>query len=416
MKKHPRALFPLLWIMLFDHTSLNITFPMLTLLFFDLQSRLFPPDTSQAVRSMWYGICIAIPHIINIIITPLLSALSDELGRKKILLFGTFGALLFAITAALGVLFGMLSLLLLSRLIQGAFSRTNPIAQAVIGDIATHHNKIVYMGYLQTAISIGAFIGPIIGGYVARPFLFGFFNFSLPFFIASFFAFISFILTMILFNETLTEKPISHPRKLHFPSIKNVLFNRHVWHISLVLLLSQISWSMYYQFIPPILKTVLHFDAHQIGIFVGLIAFWLALATTFGIRLLQRFFNLHHMLMLSLYLVFIGLLLSFLFCFIHLDGNWTLLIWLAAIPIAIGDVIAYSVITTLYSNTVKKAEQGKVMGVCFIVVALIWAMTGMLGGMLMSIHYLLPLIIAPLGIIFAIVFLHFFSRNLISTQ
>ena len=73
----------------------------------------------------------------NIIITPFLSALSDEFGRKKLLVVGTFGALLFAITAALGILWGMLSLLFLGRVIQGAFSRTNPIAQAVIGDVST---------------------------------------------------------------------------------------------------------------------------------------------------------------------------------------------------------------------------------------------------------------------------------------
>lgn len=398
MKTSRQSVFPLLWVMLFDHTSLNITFPILTLLFFDAQSSLFAPDTSYAVRSMWYGLCVAVPHIINIIMSPILSALSDEFGRKKILIFGTLSALLFALTAAFGVVYGMLSLLFLGRIIQGAFSRTNPIAQAVIGDISNKQQKVVYMGYLQTAISIGAFVGPIIGGYFANQFFFSKLNYSMPYFIAAFFALISCVLTCVLFTETLDVKQkTSLKNQFNFVTLKKVFKNPQILRISAVLLLSQISWSLYYQFIPPMLKTELHFSAHALGLFVGMIALWLALATMFGIRFLQRFFNLAEMLSLSINLVLFGLVFSVMACYAHSH-----LVWVAAIPTAVGDVIAYSCITALYSNAVEKEEQGKVMGICFIVVALIWALTGLGGGMLMSLNIFMPLIIAPIGIVFAI--------------
>jgi MFS family permease len=97
------SLYPLLWVMLFDHTSLNITFPVLTLIFFDAQSSLFAADSSHSVRSMWYGLAVAVPHLVNIVVTPLLSALSDEYGRKKILFVGTLGA-------PLGIIFSVLLL------------------------------------------------------------------------------------------------------------------------------------------------------------------------------------------------------------------------------------------------------------------------------------------------------------------
>jgi MFS family permease len=393
--------------MLFDHASLNVTFPIVTLLFFDAQSSLFTADTSHAVRSMWYGLCVAVPHVVNIIVTPILSGLSDEFGRKKILMLGTLGALIFAITAAVGIVYGILSLVFFSFILKGAFSRTNPIGQAVIGDISSVSNKVLYMGYLQTAISIGAFVGPIIGGYFAHQFLFSTLNFSLPFFIAALLAGISFLLTIVIFSETLTEKQErARWSQFNYQTIKKVFSDKNVLRISAVLLLSQISWSLYYQFIPPVLKTVLNFNAHQLGIFVGLIALWLAFATTFGIKLLQLIFTLHQMLMFSVYLVLIGSLLTFFFCLFHLSGYWTILIWLAAIPTAVGDVIAYSCLIALYSNVVRKEEQGKVMGVCFVVVALIWALTAALGGIMMGLYTLLPLILAPLGILLAIGLLH----------
>lgn len=393
--------------MLFDHTSLNIAFPVLTLLFFDLQSSLFTADTSHAVRSMWYGLSVAVPHIINIITTPILSALSDEFGRKKILIVGTLGAMLFAVTAAFGILWGSLNLLFLGLIIRGAFSRTNPIAQAVIGDISEKHKKVVYMGYLQTAISMGAFIGPVIGGYFANQYFFKQLNFSLPYFIAAIFAGISCLLTIVFFKETLLVKRESTSwGQFNFNSIKQVFSNRDVLRISAVLLLCQMSWSLYYQFIPPILKTSLNFDAHHLGLFVGMIALWLALATTFGIRLLDSYLSFRMMLLSSIYLILIGLGLTYLFCYFHLANGSNLLIWIAAIPTAVGDVISYSCLITLYSNVVAPEEQGKVMGVCFIVVALMWALTGVLGGALMSISTFLPLIVAPLGILLAIGLLH----------
>lgn len=225
--------------MLFDHASLNIAFPVLTLLFFDLQSSLFPPDTSHTVRSMWYGLCVAVPHVINIIMTPILSALSDEFGRKRILILGTLGAFLFAITAAFGVLLGSLSLLFLGRIIQGAFSRTNPIAQAVVGDLSAKQNKVLYMGYLQTSISLGAFIGPIMGGYFANQFLFNKLNFSLPYFVAAIFAALSCFIAIFYFKETLTAKRSYVPwSEFNVQTIKKVFSNKKVLGISAVRLLS----------------------------------------------------------------------------------------------------------------------------------------------------------------------------------
>jgi MFS family permease len=397
-----KRILPLLWVMFFDHTSLNITFPILTLLFFDTQSHLFPAGTSHAVRSMWYGLCVAVPHLMNIAITPILGSLSDEYGRRKILLVGTLGALLFALTAGFGIVYGMLSLLFLGRLIQGAFSRTNPIAQAVIGDISPPDKKVLYMGYLQTAIALGAFIGPLLGGYYANKYFFNELNFALPYFIAALFAGISCLITFCFFAETLI-KPQTGPsswRNLNWLAIKNVLVNPAVLKISLVLLLSQISWSLYYQFMPPILKTSLNFTAHYLGFFIGLIALWLALGSAVGIKILSYFCGLANILLIGLYLILIGLILTIVGC--YFPGEHQLLIWLAAIPVAVGDIVVYSCLIALYSNVVAKDEQGKVMGISFTVIALIWSLTGLLGGLLMSLTILLPLIVAPLGIIIAI--------------
>ncbi len=400
-----QPLFSLLLLMLLDHLSLTITFPILTLLFFDQHTRLFTIDASAEARHLWYGYCLAIPHLINVMLTPILSAMSDAFGRKKILLLATFGAFLFAMVAALGVVWGSLSLLLAAYVLKGMFSRTNPISQAVIGDTSPIEKKVLHMGYLQASISIGAFLGPMLGGYLAYCF-FTELNFATPYLVAAFFAAMSWLVTFCFFPETLIERHVRSPwQEMHWQNI-NALFRKpKVRYISAILLLSQLSWSLYYQFIPPILKEVCHFTGSELGMFIGFIAGWLALATLFGIKWLDQWFDLRQMLMISLYLVMLGLLITLFFCARYRSGETTILLWIAAIPISVGDVIAFSCVATLYSNVVIRQDQGKIMGICFIVIGLIWAITSILGGIFMSTNVLLPLIAAPFGVFFGIVLL-----------
>jgi MFS family permease len=403
MTTEKKSIRPLLGIIFLDQTYITLTFPLLTLIFFDPESRLFQSDTPYAVRSLWYGLCVAMPNIINIFFAPTLSALSDEFGRKKILLIEIFSAFLFTLALGLGVYIGQLGLIFLGFIIRGAFSRTNPTALAIIGDTAPRHKKILYMSYLQFAISIGASLGPIVGGYFATRLFFSELNFSFPFFIGATLALLNTGIAFYLIQETLKKPGKKAPSQFNFRAIKQLISRPDVLRISFVLLLIQLSWSTYYQFIPPMLKTVYGFNADQLGWFIGMIAFWLAMATGCWMRILHRYFNVRQMLMISFYLVFAGLIITLLASTAILPGE-TFFIWLGAIPVATGDVIAYSCLTGLYSNAVEPEKQGKVMGISFIIVSSAWACTGFLGGLMLSFSPLLPLMIAPLGI-FALLFL-----------
>ncbi len=406
----PTSLYSLLLIQIFDHTSLNTITPVLTLLFFDLQSSLFSPDTPQETRRYWFGLCLALPHALNLVVTPFLSILSDTFGRKKLLLVSLLGAFVFALTTAFGIFYGSLTVVVVGCLLRGIFSRTNPIAQAVIGDIAPPEKKIIYMGYLQTAISLGALTGPLIGGYLANSFLFNRFNFSLPLFVSAVIAGIGTLLTVYSFQETFSGKKqlsekIAPSQKLSWQAICIILFDKKVLRISMILLFCQISWSFYYQFMPPILKTVFNVSPQTLGTFSSFIALWLALGAMFGIRLLDQFFSATGILRTALILILLGTTLTLLIFLTHPNSTYRFLIWLAAIPVAVGDVVAFSCLTASYSEVVSREAQGRVMGVCFIVIALVWMLTGFFGSyLLMGLNPLFPLIVAPFGMLASLAF------------
>lgn len=395
--KSIKALYGIIFI---DQLYLTLTYPLITLIFFDAQSRLFAPETSYAVRSMWYGACIALPNVMNIVFASALSALSDEWGRKKILLIEILGAVVFTLCVACGIYAGLLSLVFAGFIVKGAFSRTNPTALAMIGDAAPKDKKIIYMGYLQLAISLGAAAGPILGGYFASRYFFSELNFAPPFFIAAALALINVVITFFWLHETLRKNTAYG--QFNFRTIKQMITQPSILRISLVLLFIQISWSMYYQSISPILKTLLHFDAHQLGWFIGMIACWLALAASAGLQVVHKFLRTRQILLMSAYLMLAGLTLT-IAC---LYSTHTIFVWLGAAPIAAGDVIAYSCLTALYSSLVEPDKQGKVMGICFIIVSSVWATTAFIGSFLMSLNPALPLVLAPAGIIVALILLH----------
>lgn len=373
---------PLFLVTLLDHIAANITFPVLTFIFFSHSSNLFPADTPTAKRALWYGLAIGVAHVGGLISSPVMSTLSDVCGRKKLLFVATMATFFFGVCCAAGVLLGSIFLLFVGKALGGLLTRSNSIALAVVGDVSTDKNKVVNMGYLQLVIAIGAFIGPIVGGYLAQNIAFGLFNYSLPYLVAAVIALIAAACVIFYFKETLNvrEKP-----KALVKDFCLLFKDEKIRRLCLLLFLSQIVWSGYYQYMPPILKTQFHFEPHEVGLFVGLIALWLAIASGFVLPVLKRWFSLRKIAVVSLMLMFLGGLLTVLVVSFSSSVS-SLVLWLGAIPMAMGDVILYCAIVSLFSNIVAQEKQGMIMGWCFIIVSITWGSTGLLGGFLGMLH------------------------------
>lgn len=394
--KFPRNILTLFSIMIFEVASARTAFPILALVFFDVHSRLFSPETSDSTRSYWYALCIGLPHITSFISSPILCSISDRVGRKPLLALALFGTTAASLIISFAVLYGNVYLLMIGMLISGAFSRANPLAQAVIGDSDIGEKKISAMGWLQCFIAIGAFFGPILGGRIAK-WHFDTLNFSPAFFLGTLFGFLGLVFTIFLFKESLIHKSKQTSFNLIIKSF-GLFKHKQIAALSLILFCSQITWSMYYQYISPMLKVNLNFGASSIGLFVGLIALWLAFASSYGLEFLKRFCNLRQCVMAGLYFELAGSFIAIAgFCF-----QAAPIVWLSALPVAAGDVITFSAITTLYSNSTSKQQQGQVMGLCYLVGMSVWTMTGLLGGYLIATNPQLPLWVAPLGVIGAL--------------
>lgn len=394
--KNIRNLCALFMMMIFGNASERIVFPLFALVFFDAHSHLLAADASHAVRSYWYGICMATPSIANFIAAPVLSCLSDRYGRKNLLVFSLSGTMMAGVITSIAILTSDIYLFIFGIFIQGLFCRTNPIAQAAVGETTTGKDKLISIGYLQSMIAFGAFLGPIIGGYCAHLY-FSHINFAAPFILSAALSALGVLVGGFFFKETLASPHTILSLRLMFGSVW--LFKETLGLAALVAC-GQTTWSLYYQYVPAALKLSSEFSASSIGLFVGLMAFWVTLGSSLGIRVLREYVSLFGCLRIGLVLQCLGSIFILVAFYTH--SSWFM--WVSAVPAAIGDVITFGVLSTLYSNRFPQ-QQGQAMGACFLTAALVWTITGLLGGYLIAIHNFLPLIIAPLGVIVGLIIL-----------
>lgn len=366
-----------------DQTAIALTFPLFTLIFFDPHSRLFLPDTPLSIRTFWYGLCLSAPNLLNIFLTPVLSALSDRFGRQFLFRLELVRVMGFSLCVGFGILLANVQLVLCGLLFRGAFVRANTAALCIIGDVIPSTSKVLYISYLQFAIAIGACFGPILGGYLAQSFWFNELNFSLPFFLVTCIT----ILNLFLLHGAI---PRTHSSTVPAPKFKTVLLQPTCWYVCGLLFLIQLGWSTYYQFISPILKLEFGFGVKTIGWFMASIAFCLMFASTICMKLLNRFFSLQQVLNIAICSITAGIFMTMLAS----AWNEAYLAWLGIFPTAGGDVIAYCVLTALYSNYVPATMQGKIMAVIFLLVSCAWGLTGALGSFLLHLSLSGPLCFA----------------------
>ncbi|MDL1902152.1 MFS transporter [Anaerolineae bacterium CFX9] len=142
------------------------------------------------------GLIAAAFPLAQLIGVPIMGALSDRFGRKPLLLFSQITTCLsFLLLAAAN----SLELVILSRLIDGLFGANLATAQAAISDITDEKTRTQGLGLTGAAFGLGFLFGPAIALFSLE------FSPSLatPALIAAAYSFLSILLTLFMFRETL---------------------------------------------------------------------------------------------------------------------------------------------------------------------------------------------------------------------
>ena len=130
---------------------------------------------SQADQAFWYGVVAFAFGLANFVAAPFLGGLSDQYGRRKVLLFGFFGLGINFFGTAMAT---SLWVLVAVRAVGGAMQANAAVANAYVADISLPDERAKRFGLLGAMMGLGFIIGPVLGG------LLGAIDLQLPFWIA----------------------------------------------------------------------------------------------------------------------------------------------------------------------------------------------------------------------------------------
>jgi DHA1 family tetracycline resistance protein-like MFS transporter len=201
---YDRAL-PLFMIVFVDVLGLTIILPLLHLY-----------ALAYGAAPLQIGLVVAAFPIAQLVGVPILGILSDQFGRKPILLISQMSTCIGFILLALG---HSLTLIILSRVIDGLFGANIATAQAALADLTTEKNRTQGLGLTGAAFGLGFIVGPVIS--------IGLLEFSdnlaLPALVAATYSFLSILLTWFMFQETLPASRNTVSRRISLSGFIRVL-------------------------------------------------------------------------------------------------------------------------------------------------------------------------------------------------
>jgi len=184
-----KRILPIFVIVLVDLLGLTIIIPLLPVY-----------AASFGLNAAMIGFLGAAYPMMQFIGAPILGRLSDQHGRKPVLVISQIGTFLGFIMMAFATS-GLM--LFVSRLIDGISGANIATAQAAITDSTTEKTRTQGLGLIGAAFGLGFIIGPVIAyGALA---LSGN-DYRAPALAAAFFSLLSILLTSIWFKETLPEE------------------------------------------------------------------------------------------------------------------------------------------------------------------------------------------------------------------
>lgn len=173
---------------LIDVTGLGIIIPVMPSLIQGLQGGTLS-DAAQAG-----GVLYGSYAIMQFFCAPIIGGLSDQFGRRPVLLASLFGFgidyLFLAFAPTLGWLF-------IGRCIAGVMGASFSSANAYIGDISTPENRAQNFGLMGAAFGLGFIVGPALGGWL------GSYGPRIPFIAAACLALVNWLYGFFILPESL---------------------------------------------------------------------------------------------------------------------------------------------------------------------------------------------------------------------
>lgn len=382
-KEKKGTFFTLLLSGFIDYAGIALVYPIFAYLLFDPSYHFFTPETSDAIKGLWLGVLIALYPLMQFFSSPVLGALSDRKGRKRLLLISlviSFSGYLFAIW---GVLNHSLFYLALYRILVGIGAGNGSIISASVADLSTKETKGRNFGLLSMSFGAGFTIAPFFGGFLVNSYGY-LIAFVLP-------------LALVLLNALLVIwklhdscKPVPGSKVSLFMSFS--LLKRAASFVSLKglflsLLIFTIGWAFFTEFCTLFLVDRFDFKPEATGVYFGFAGLCYALSAGFLAPMIAKKIGAGRALCLSQLLSGVGIM-ALIFI------RTPLALWIYTPLLEFLMSFVYPTTSTVISNRVSSKVQGEAMGIYQAINALAIALSPFFGGALVGAY---PWVIVVVG-------------------
>jgi DHA1 family tetracycline resistance protein-like MFS transporter len=304
------------------------------------------PTNAAATYGSWLMSAYALTQFI---FSPIIGGLSDQYGRRKILLISLFG---FAIDYIFLAMAPTYEWLFLGRIISGITGASITTASAYIADVSTNETRAKNFGMLGAAFGMGFIIGPVIGGMLGK------FGLRVPFYGAAILCALNWLYGYFVLPESLPienrrtfdikrSNPLGAFKQMKkYPAIGNLLISVFLLYMASHAVQSHWSYFGKYRF---------NWDKPTIGYSLGVVGLLVAVVQGVLIRYINPKLGNEKSVYIGMLLYTLGLVL-----FAFASQSWMMFVFL--IPYCLGG-IAGPALQSLMAGKVPPNAQGELQGI-----------------------------------------------------
>lgn len=406
-KNKPKlSMLPLFFVVFLSLVGVGVVIPIIAMLFLDKTGGVLPFSTPENIRTIYLGLLIAVYPFVQFFSAPIIGALSDRYGRKKLLITSLIGTTIGYLVFGAGILTKNIFLLFLGRIIDGITGGNIVVAYSSIADVSDQKSKAKNFGIVGMAFGFGFIIGPYLGGVLASPDTVSWFNYATPFWFVALLSALNIFMVIFMFKETLSSPIKTKISALTgMKNIKKAFSMTHLRTVFLVMFLATLGFNFYTQFNQVFLFEKFHFTETDIGNFYAYQGIWIAITQ----GLINRFFSSKFPPRKIIPITLFGLAITL--CIMILPSKAYLLFFIAPF-IAIFWGLTYPNALAIISNLSKKDSQGEAMGMNQSFQALAMTIPPIISGFIVSVNLYLPLIVSSSVVLCSwLCFMFFFDHK-----
>ena len=372
------SLFIIFMTVFIDYFAMGVAFPIFAALYFDAKQSIFALTVPLSERTLKFGLMAGFWSLGQFIGAPILGAISDRVGRKKIIAFAFTVNIFCYLLFALGIYLKEYYILLTARTLAGLAGTSLPVVQSAIADYSTEENKAKNFGLVGVGFGLGFIVGAICSGYLSDNSIISWFNFATPFYFIALLSLANVIFLLLKFPDMIHGNPTSIISPLTgFRNVKTAFRNGDLKNIFTVIFLMNLGFAFFIIYYQEYAKVKFDFDVKTLGYVIAWFSLWVGITQGLLIRPITKYF-----MPARAMLIFMPVFaLSYLLMLIPTDFITTL-IWFPFLPIFQGFVYPNSL--AIVSNSASKTIQGEIIGINQSIISLSSAIPPILAGFVVA--------------------------------